>query len=111
MSRLFLKDPEFYEEVVSLADELVDIAKADDKSDVEDKVTAAIAEFLDNALPFDLVISGPLGELAEAADGPAIKTALDRFVHALRVLVKADPEKKAMRKARRLARRAAKAAS
>jgi len=68
----------------------------------EDAAALAVARFLDAVLPLDALIPGPLGELAEAADGPI----LARVVQALLALFRSDPDRKAERRARRTARKA-----
>ena len=78
--------------VQDLADELIETGLS------EDETLDEIAAFLDSALSFG---PGPVGAVAEIADRPVIRAALD-----LVVAMAADPERRAERKARREERRA-----
>ena len=95
-----LDTEQLWREAADLADDLAD-AGAD-----EDKVAQAIAEFLDAIVPLHVLVPGPLGLAAEAADGPLF----DQLVQALVDLLRVDPDKRAARRAKREARRAARRA-
>lgn len=104
--KLILKDAEFADNVIDLADEMVEIARDANNNgtppaDVEDKVIESVAAFLDSALPFDVIIPGIAGEILEAKDGEVIEDGLEKLVAALKQLFKVDEEKKAARKAKR----------
>jgi hypothetical protein len=96
LADLNLDREQLWDEALDLADDLHD-AGADD-----DKVAAAVAEFLDALVPLDVLLPGLPGMVAEAADGPAF----ERAVKAIIGLFRQDPEKRAARKARRQKRRA-----
>jgi hypothetical protein len=72
----------------------------------EDKIVEAVSEFLDVALPLDILIPGAPGIAAEALDGKLFGILVPLFIKTFRV----DPEKRAARKARRAARKAARQA-
>ena len=83
-------------EAQDLTEELVE-SKGD-----EDKTIHAVADFLDAILPLDALIPGPLGKLAEEADG----LLFEEIVAGLSELFKIDPEKQAARRERRKERQA-----
>jgi hypothetical protein len=85
---------------VSDVDDLID-AGGD-----EDQIVEAVSEFLDAALPLDILIPGAPGVAAEALDGKLFGILVPLFIKTFRV----DPEKRAARKARRAARKAARQA-
>lgn len=101
--KLILSDDskEFVGSVLDLAD---DVLEADGD---EDKVLDAVAAFVDRALPFDVIIPGPLGGVVEQADGPIILRGVEALAEAFKKAFKVDPERKAERKAARAARKAA----
>jgi hypothetical protein len=86
--------------VSDLVDDLID-AGGD-----EDQIVEAVSEFLDAALPLDILIPGAPGVAAEALDGKLFGILVPLFIKTFRV----DPEKRAARKARRAARKAARQA-
>lgn len=79
---------EVFEEAKDLAVELSD-AGAD-----KDKTIDAIADFLDAIIPLNAIIPGPLGELAEEADG----IFFDKLVRGIAEAFKVDPIKRAERR-------------
>ena len=83
-------------EAQDLTEELVE-SKGD-----EDKTVHAVADFLDAILPLEALIPGPLGKLAEEADG----LLFEEIVSGLSELFKIDPEKQAARRERRKERQA-----
>lgn len=91
---------ELIEEAVGTVEDLV-AAGAD-----EDRAIALVADFADAIIPFDVLIPGPVGELAEAHDGEAI----DWLINKVRVLLRVDPDKREARQARREERRTARKA-
>ena len=93
------KDKEFVASVLDLADDVLD-ADGD-----EDKVLEAVADFVDTALPFNVIIPGPIGDIVEELDGPIILEGVENLAAFFKKLFKVDPEKKAARKAKRKARR------
>ena len=86
---------EVFEEAKDLAVELSD-AGAD-----EDKTINAIADFLDAIIPLNAIIPGPLGQLAEEADG----IFFDKLVRGIAEAFKIDPEKQAARREKRKERK------
>lgn len=72
----------------------------------EDQIVVAVSEFLDAALPLDILIPGAPGIAAEALDGKLFGLLVPLFLKAFRV----DPEKRAARKAKRAARKASRQA-
>jgi hypothetical protein len=72
----------------------------------EDQIVVAVSEFLDAALPLDILIPGAPGIAAEALDGKLFALIVPLFIKVFRV----DPEKRAARKAKRAARKAARQA-
>lgn len=66
-----------------------------------EKIAKSVAQFIDAFLPLDLLVPGPLGQLAEQVD----QAALEYVVSKLMRVFHADPEKKAQRRQRRLDRR------
>ncbi len=68
-----------------------------------EKIAKSVAQFIDAFLPLDLLVPGPLGQLAEQVD----QVALEYVVNHLMRVFHADPETKAQRKQRRLQRREA----
>jgi len=89
-------DPdEILDEAIALGEELIG-AGADDAATAK-----SVAGFLDRLLPLDVLIPGPAGMIAEAADGPIF----ERITAALLDAFRATPEVRAERKARRAAKR------
>lgn len=80
-----------WDRVQDLADELVESGLS------KDQALDEIAAFLDSVISFG---PGPVGAVAEIADRPVIRAALD-----LVVALAVDPERREARKARREARR------
>jgi hypothetical protein len=76
------------------------------EADTEDARLAAVAVFLDAALPLGAVLPPPIGAIAEAADGILLGKLISWGVDVL----KRDPNKRAERRARRKKRREARAA-
>jgi len=88
------------EEVVEHAEDLVLTLAATDREDQE-AIVRAVAEFLDNILPLDVLIPGPLGSLAEKSDEATFEFLIQQLIKVFHV----DPVKKAERQLRRKQRR------
>ncbi len=73
------------------------------ETDREDKeaIAKAVAKFLDTIVPLDILIPGPLGQLAEKVDYNAFEFLIQHLVKVFHV----DPIKKAERHLRRNQRR------
>jgi hypothetical protein len=91
-----IEHEDLWEDAKDLGDDLIE-AGAD-----PDQTAKAIATFLDRLVPLDLLIPGVPGMALEAVDGPA----LERVVRALIDLLRADPERRALRRSARTSRRA-----
>jgi hypothetical protein len=91
------------EAVLEEAEDLIlDLTEAEGD---REKIAKSVAQFIDAFLPLDLLVPGPLGQLAEQVD----QAALEYVVSHLMKVFHADPEKKAQRRQRRLERREARA--
>lgn len=86
-----------------LIDEAEDLVLQLSETDPEDKeaVVKAVAEFLDAILPLDILIPGPVGQLAEKQD----EALFSLLIHQLTRVLHVDPAKKAERQLRRQQRR------
>jgi len=91
---------EVMEDAVTLSEELIAAGGN------EEETAKSVAKFLDGMLPMQLLIPGPAGVIAEAADGPILEQLTKKIMKALR----ASPEKKAKRMAKQAARRQRRAA-
>lgn len=89
-------EPKIIEEAEDLVLEL-----SEGRDEDRERIAKAVAQFLDVALPFEVLFPGPAGKLVEAGD----EKVFEFLVSSLMKVFHADPEKKAERKQRREKRR------
>jgi hypothetical protein len=89
-----------HHELIENAEDLVLELSETDREDKE-AIAKAVAKFLDTIVPLDILIPGPIGQLAEKVDYNAFEFLIQHLVKVFHV----DPVKKAERQLRRQQRR------